>query len=245
MWPSRCLHAAITGRTCVALTVPTRVCLISQHLAHAVSDDLLEWSDRGPIEIRATQRWLAGRYGAPFVWRQPAAASPLGTVAAEGTADTDETGDTVGGASVSGGAAGAGGGAGGVRGGCFWMVLMGEAELETHASFIGLLRSSDGSTWHLLPERNASRASTGVGEHPQLGAAAMDASYAAGAVEPEGLAVTGASSARHGGPGGGTGVLLTDSGEAKTLVMRRKRVPAMRRDESARRSTPRGVGAKT
>ncbi|KAL1527246.1 hypothetical protein AB1Y20_015922 [Prymnesium parvum] len=99
--------------------------LQSQHLAHAVSDDLISWSDQGPLRLHAEQRWLAGRYGAPFVWREPAGGPPH-----------DE------------------GEAGGAW--CFWMALMGEAELTTHTSFIGLLRSSDGIEWHLLPERNAS-----------------------------------------------------------------------------------------
>ena len=204
--------------------------LVSQHLAHAVSDDLIEWSDRGPLQIRATQRWLAGRYGAPFVWRQPAGASPFGAAA------TDSAGaETADGVGVADGAAGVSATA--ERGGCFWMALMGEAEIETHASFIGLLHSTDGAAWNLLPERNASRASTAGG---QLTTAPTEVAYTAGGVEPEGLATTGA----VGGVRrvGGAGVLLTDSGEARTLVVRRRKVPATRREVAAKRSTPHARG---
>lgn len=107
----------------------------SQHLAHAVSDDLLHWSDRGPLEIPPSQRWLAGRFGAPFVWRQPIdlgqPSSPPSVVADERAGHVAAQGAT-----------------------CFWMALMGEAELATHKSFIGLLFSSDGIHWKLLQERN-------------------------------------------------------------------------------------------
>jgi len=38
------------------------------------------------------------------------------------------------------------------EGDCWWMALMGEAETQTHQSAIGLLHSSDGVHWQLLPE---------------------------------------------------------------------------------------------
>lgn len=99
---------------------PSSCCSVfPQHLAHAISDDLIHWEDRGPLQIHSSQRWLAGRYGAPFVWRQ-------------GSSSLQSNQD----------------------GSCFWMALMGEAEVSTHTSFIGLLQSEDGFKWHLLPERN-------------------------------------------------------------------------------------------
>ena len=48
--------------------------LANQHLAHATSPDLYTWHDRGPLQVvtaaeAAEHGWLAGRYGAPYVWR--------------------------------------------------------------------------------------------------------------------------------------------------------------------------------
>jgi sucrose-6-phosphate hydrolase SacC (GH32 family) len=43
--------------------------LASQHLALATSADLCAWKLEGPIEI-ARQKWMARKYGAPFVWRE-------------------------------------------------------------------------------------------------------------------------------------------------------------------------------
>ena len=48
--------------------------LAEQHLAYAVSSDLYEWEDRGPLPLDvsyAEHAWLAGRYGAPYVWLEP------------------------------------------------------------------------------------------------------------------------------------------------------------------------------
>ena len=48
--------------------------LSNQHLAYAVSDDLYTWEDQGPLRLAvspAEHPWLGGRYGAPFVWREP------------------------------------------------------------------------------------------------------------------------------------------------------------------------------
>jgi hypothetical protein len=48
--------------------------LSNQHLAHAVSSDLYAWEDRGPLRLAISpseHAWLAGRYGAPYVWREP------------------------------------------------------------------------------------------------------------------------------------------------------------------------------
>ena len=48
--------------------------LSNQHLAYAVSDDLYTWEDRGPLKLAfspAEHPWLGGRYGAPYVWREP------------------------------------------------------------------------------------------------------------------------------------------------------------------------------
>ena len=47
--------------------------LAAQHLAHAVSeDDMDTWRDLGPLALppAAAGGWMAGRYGAPFVWRE-------------------------------------------------------------------------------------------------------------------------------------------------------------------------------
>ena len=42
--------------------------LADQHLALAVSNDLRTWKLQGPLEI-PRQKWMARKYGAPFVWR--------------------------------------------------------------------------------------------------------------------------------------------------------------------------------
>ena len=97
--------------------------LVAQHLAYAVSSDLYTWHDRGQLKLAGAgpvpagavdvrvQAWMAGRYGAPFVWR-----------------DSD---------------------------GCFRMTLMGEYEVVTHRSAVGLLGSADGEQWELLAEKRA------------------------------------------------------------------------------------------
>lgn len=43
--------------------------LADQHLALATSTDLRLWKPAGPIRI-APQKWMARKYGAPFVWRE-------------------------------------------------------------------------------------------------------------------------------------------------------------------------------
>lgn len=43
--------------------------LANQHLALATSTDLRSWKLEGPIEI-PRQKWMARKYGAPFVWRE-------------------------------------------------------------------------------------------------------------------------------------------------------------------------------
>lgn len=43
--------------------------LASQHLALATSADLGAWKTEGPIEL-PRQKWMARKYGAPFVWRE-------------------------------------------------------------------------------------------------------------------------------------------------------------------------------
>ena len=51
--------------------------LEQQHLAHMTSDDeMYTWTDRGPLRLAGlggteSHAWLAGRYGAPFVWWEP------------------------------------------------------------------------------------------------------------------------------------------------------------------------------
>jgi sucrose-6-phosphate hydrolase SacC (GH32 family) len=45
--------------------------LANQHLALATSTDLRGWKLEGPIEI-PRQKWMARKYGAPFVWRDGA-----------------------------------------------------------------------------------------------------------------------------------------------------------------------------
>ena len=42
--------------------------LVNQHLAIATSEDLRKWKLEGSLEI-PTQKWIARRYGAPFVWQ--------------------------------------------------------------------------------------------------------------------------------------------------------------------------------
>ena len=48
--------------------------LRKQHLAHMESSDLYTWSDLGHLLLTDSTtplpRWLQGRYGAPFVWRE-------------------------------------------------------------------------------------------------------------------------------------------------------------------------------
>ena len=78
--------------------------LADQHLAFAVSSDLITWSLRSPI-LLPRQSWMAHRYGAPFVWPEP---------------------------------------------GRWLMILMGENQ-DTRTGF-GLLASTDGERWELLPE---------------------------------------------------------------------------------------------
>lgn len=93
--------------------------LRAQHLAYALSADGMEtWRDGGAIAI-APAAWMAGRYGAPFVWSEA---------------------------------------------GCWWMALMGESELKLHASAVGLLYSADGSTWHVLAEREGAAGATADGD---------------------------------------------------------------------------------
>ena len=43
--------------------------LVNQHLARAVSADLRSWQPQGPLEL-PRQKWMARKYGAPFVWRE-------------------------------------------------------------------------------------------------------------------------------------------------------------------------------
>ena len=78
--------------------------LAKQHLARATSTDLIEWKFDGPIEI-PRQKWIARKYGAPFVWR-----------------DGDQ----------------------------WLMILMGTDEHDR--TTFGLLTSSNGKSWTLLPE---------------------------------------------------------------------------------------------
>ena len=42
--------------------------LANQHLALATSKDLISWNLCGPLEL-PRQKWMAHKYGAPFVWR--------------------------------------------------------------------------------------------------------------------------------------------------------------------------------
>jgi len=78
--------------------------LADQHLALATSSDLRAWQPGGPIEL-PRQRWMARKYGAPFVWPE-----------------ADQ-----------------------------WrMILMGEN--ATGRTTFGLLTSTDGKRWVLLPE---------------------------------------------------------------------------------------------
>ncbi len=44
--------------------------LADQHLALATSPDLASWELGGPIDL-PPQKWMARKYGAPFVWREP------------------------------------------------------------------------------------------------------------------------------------------------------------------------------
>lgn len=43
--------------------------LANQHLALATSSDLISWGQHGAIEL-PRQKWMARKYGAPFVWRE-------------------------------------------------------------------------------------------------------------------------------------------------------------------------------
>jgi len=43
--------------------------LAEQHLALATSTDLRQWKLQGPLQI-PRQKWMARKYGAPFVWRE-------------------------------------------------------------------------------------------------------------------------------------------------------------------------------
>jgi sucrose-6-phosphate hydrolase SacC (GH32 family) len=43
--------------------------LANQHLAFATSADLLAWELGGPVDL-PRQKWMARKYGAPFVWRE-------------------------------------------------------------------------------------------------------------------------------------------------------------------------------
>ncbi|QHQ59717.1 hypothetical protein Ana3638_01990 [Anaerocolumna sedimenticola] len=43
--------------------------LFEQHLAYAVSPDLIQWEFKGKIDIEA-QNWITVRYGAPYVWKE-------------------------------------------------------------------------------------------------------------------------------------------------------------------------------
>ena len=44
--------------------------LRNQHLAYAVSTDLLHWEFKGPIAM-TKQWWMERRYGAPSIWKEP------------------------------------------------------------------------------------------------------------------------------------------------------------------------------
>ena len=44
--------------------------LADQHLAQSTSPNLRDWKLEGPIEL-PRQSWMARKYGAPFVWREP------------------------------------------------------------------------------------------------------------------------------------------------------------------------------
>jgi sucrose-6-phosphate hydrolase SacC (GH32 family) len=78
--------------------------LADQHLALATSTDLRDWKLTGPIRM-ARQKWMARKYGAPFVWRE-----------------ADQ----------------------------WLMILMGQN--ATGRTTFGLLTSTDGQRWTLLPE---------------------------------------------------------------------------------------------
>lgn len=43
--------------------------LVHQHLAYALSDDLIAWRHMGQIDIE-NQSWVVTKYGAPFVWEE-------------------------------------------------------------------------------------------------------------------------------------------------------------------------------
>ena len=86
------------------------------------------------------------------------------------------------------------------------MVLMGESEVVTHASAIGLLTSSDGIEWQLLPERN--HTDGGPGGIPLVPPPLAKSTGSA------------AAAAKRLGRRGGA-VVLTDSGVARGLVVRK------------------------
>jgi sucrose-6-phosphate hydrolase SacC (GH32 family) len=79
--------------------------LVNQHLAIATSADLNHWTVGDPIQL-PRQKWMARKYGAPFVWHEQNR---------------------------------------------WLMLLMGEN--RTGKTSFGLLTSSDGIHWNLLPER--------------------------------------------------------------------------------------------
>ena len=127
--------------------------LASQHLARAISRDLTSWIKLGRLALPGTAD----------------AAATDGDARGRTTADDDEAGAP---SAAAGGVqrwlgarygapyvwheppSGRGGAA---AGGCYWMTLMGESELRTHTSAIGLLSSPDGVHWTLLPERSRGR----------------------------------------------------------------------------------------
>ena len=98
------MQAAPRGRAKVSLISPLLAMIRGRYA----------WEEQGPLPLGVSTEehtWLAGRYGAPYVWRDPS--------------------------------------------GCFRMVLMGEYEVATHRSAVGLLSSADGEQWELLPEKRA------------------------------------------------------------------------------------------
>lgn len=80
--------------------------IAEQHIAYAVSDDLLTWDIKDVVPV-PKQDWLAYRHGAPYVWQE------------------DDH---------------------------YYMVLMGEESPDNRSS-LGLLHSSDGFNWEIIPEK--------------------------------------------------------------------------------------------
>lgn len=105
--------------------------LAEQHLALAQSPDLRRWQRLGRLDL-PVQSWMASRYGAPFVWRE----LPLPLRARQGRGSAKR--------GLPDGSAKRG-----PEG--WWMILMGED--HAHRTTLGLLTSSDGLNWDLLPER--------------------------------------------------------------------------------------------